>query len=71
MDLNKIIKNPFFGQKSEVRPSWLCKHMEAKVMDHENKVFICFKCSPRTGVVRKISQVFMLSQLSANNDRCN
>ena len=66
MDLNKIIKNPFFGVKTEGRPSWLCKHSEAKVTDHDNKRFICFKCSPLTGVVRIISQTLMLSQLTNN-----
>jgi hypothetical protein len=67
MDLNKITQNPAFGiTNKEDRPNWLCAHQDAKVVDYINKRFICVKCSPKTGFVRKVSQTQILSNISSN-----
>jgi hypothetical protein len=44
-------------------PSWLCKHSEARLIDIETKRYHCIICNPRTGYIKKCSQILILSNL--------
>jgi hypothetical protein len=64
---NVIIANPLngFARKSFERPDWLCNHSEAKVINHENKIYRCDKCR-KLAYIKVIPQMRILSALSEN-----
>jgi len=56
--------NPLFGLKSELnRPTWVCKHSEAKITDYLNKRYLCIKCNPKNGRVKICPQALYMSVL--------
>jgi len=64
---NIVIVNPLngFATKSFERPVWLCKHSEAKVINHENKMYRCDKCRKQT-IIKIIPQISILSAICEN-----
>ena len=64
---NVIIANPLngFATKLFERPVWLCTHSEAKIINHENKIYRCDKCN-KFAFIKIIPQTSILSALAKN-----
>jgi hypothetical protein len=58
----KVQENPLKIVEPKT-PDWICKHPNAKVIDHEMKRFQCFICNTKNGRVRKISQEIILENI--------
>jgi hypothetical protein len=45
------------------RPSWVCKHPDAKAVDFENRRFICYICNPKSGLNRRMPVTELLKNV--------
>ena len=62
--MSEITVNPLKGliapspkRKRVPRPKWMCKHVEAALIDRENCIYRCIKCNPTLGTVTVIPNV--------------
>jgi len=50
-----VIMNPLNTIVSKSpRPKWMCKHLNAKILDNKNLLYKCILCNPGRGYIRVI-----------------
>jgi len=50
-----VITNPLNTIVSKSpRPKWMCKHLNAKILDPKNLLYKCILCNPGRGYIRVI-----------------
>jgi len=66
-NLENIISNPLNNASVKVpeRPTWLCKHQDAKVVSYDPRKYICNKCN-KNYILKVLKQSEILGALSAN-----
>ena len=62
--MNEITINPLAGivnpeprRKKTSRPVWMCRHLEAILIDRENCTYRCTSCNPTLGAIKVIPRV--------------
>ena len=62
--MSEIITNPLNGlvslspkRKKVPRPKWMCKHLEAVLIDRTKYIYRCIECNPTTGTITVIPNV--------------
>ena len=61
--LNIVNINDHTTAQQQERPSWVCRHPDAKAIDYENKRFRCFICNPKNGVIRRMPVAELLKNV--------
>ena len=64
---NVVIINPlknFTSIKTSI-PDWTCKHMGVEIINHDKKIYRCFKCDKKGRTIKKFYQEEMLNSIKS------
>jgi hypothetical protein len=64
---SNIVVNPLQILSPNVIPIWMCKHIDAKIVDSEKKYYKCNICCKKGRVIYKLNQQRMLESLNGGN----